>query len=64
MDRKPSTSTRQITIEDFELGKSRGKGMYGNVYTARLKTNGTLYALKKISKEIVRQNNMQAQLAL
>ena len=48
--RKTSRSGKYVTIEDFELGKSLGKGMYGYVYFAKLKTNGTVYALKKISK--------------
>ena len=49
---------RGISIADFELGKRLGKGMYGYVYFAKLKTNGTIYALKKISKQTVKENNM------
>jgi serine/threonine protein kinase len=62
--RKSPKGSKQISILDFDIGKSCGKGMYGNVYAARLRTNGTLYALKKISKEIVIKNKMESQLAL
>lgn len=34
------------------------------MFIARLKANGTLFALKKISKEQIKKNKMESQLAL
>ena len=58
---RPSPPT---TITDFYLGKVIGRGMFGKVFVARLKSNGAIFAIKQISKILVVKNRMEAQLAL
>lgn len=39
-------TTRSFTLDDFDIGRSLGKGRFGNVYMARERKNGYLVALK------------------
>lgn len=51
-----------MSIKDFDLKKKLGEGKFGIVYQAfHLETN-TLYAIKKISKEVIKSNLMVDQL--
>ncbi len=37
---------RWLTLADFEIGRPLGKGKFGNVYLARLRSNHFIVALK------------------
>ena len=39
-------SPRAFTLDDFDIGRSLGKGRFGNVYMARERKSGYLVALK------------------
>jgi aurora kinase len=41
-------------IDDFEIGKKLGKGNFGDVYLVRHTILGFIFALKIISKNVVR----------
>jgi serine/threonine protein kinase len=43
---KENISSTTFTINDFDIGKSLGKGRFGNVYMARERKSGYLVALK------------------
>lgn len=53
-----------MTISDFKIGKSKGEGKFGQVFAARHKQSGTLYALKMIPKEKIKESYMIDQLVL
>ena len=42
------------SIEDFEVGKKLGKGNFGDVYLVRHNLLGFIFALKIISKQVVK----------
>lgn len=56
----PSNSKMEtkITIRDFDVGKSKGEGKFGQVFVARHKLTSTLYALKKIPKQVIKDHHM------
>jgi len=41
------------TFKDFEMVMVLGRGAFGKVFLARLKTNNTFYAVKSIRKDIL-----------
>jgi serine/threonine protein kinase len=45
------------TLQDFEIGRALGKGMFGRVYLARERKSDYTIALKVLDKETIRQNN-------
>jgi serine/threonine protein kinase len=47
---KENASAMTFTIDDFDIGKSLGKGRFGNVYMARERKSGYLVALKVLSQ--------------
>lgn len=49
-------------LQSFEIGRSLGKGKFGNVYLAREKQSKFIVALKVLSKEQLKENNLQHQL--
>jgi serum/glucocorticoid-regulated kinase 3 len=51
------TEERGTTIDDFVLLKVVGKGSFGRVLLARLKTSDRLYAIKVLSKKAIKQRN-------
>lgn len=51
-------------MKDFEIGKSKGEGKFGQVFVARHKLTASLYALKKIPKDTIKQHMMEDQLVL
>lgn len=42
----PSSKTRRWQLSDFDIGKSLGKGKFGNVYLARERSTKYIIALK------------------
>jgi len=56
---------QKLKIEDFEIVNSKvlGKGSYGEVELAKHKSNGRLFALKKIDKNNIANLNVKTTLA-
>lgn len=50
------------TIQDFEIGRSLGKGRFGNVYLAREKQSKCVVALKILYKNQLIKHNLQQQI--
>ena len=48
--RKPQAN---VSLVDFELKVQLGRGTFGKVYLAEMKTTKTLYAIKVIRKDIL-----------
>ena len=62
IEEKSKKSTK-LTFEDFEIGKTLGEGKVGVVMMARHRKTGSLFALKKIPKEMIKSHLMVYQLA-
>lgn len=61
---KSEKAAATTTIDDFMMGKFLGEGRFGTVHQVIHKQTGSLFALKKISKETVKKMNMVNQLVL
>lgn len=48
-----------MTLADFIIKSKIGEGSFGKVFIVERKTDNTLYALKKVSKEKLVNNNMR-----
>lgn len=59
---REKVSTKQWTIEDFEIGPCLGKGKFGQVYLAREKQSKFIIALKVLYKAEVISTNTQGQI--
>ncbi|EFJ47736.1 serine/threonine protein kinase [Volvox carteri f. nagariensis] len=57
-----ASTSRQWTIDDFEIGKPLGKGKFGNVYLAREKQSKFIVALKVLFKIQLQHSNVEHQL--
>lgn len=44
---------KEVTLEDFELKTQLGRGTFGKVFLAELKSSGALYAIKVIRKDVL-----------
>jgi aurora kinase A len=53
---------RSWTLDDFEIGRPLGKGLFGNVYLARTKREKTVVALKVCYKKVLEQEQVTGQL--
>lgn len=51
-------NNKKVSIYDFELKKNLGEGKFGVVFQAFHKQTHALYALKKISKKVIKSNLM------
>jgi serine/threonine protein kinase len=49
---KPSPKS-DVQLEDFNILKVIDKGSFGKVFLVELKSNGKLYAMKRIRKDIL-----------
>lgn len=56
------SGSKKVSIYDFDLKKSLGEGKFGQVYQAFHKDSNSLYALKKISKKVIKSSMMVDQL--
>lgn len=52
----------KLTIADFDIGKSLGRGKFGNVYLAREKSSKFITALKVLFKANLEKNKVLHQL--
>ncbi|KAL1543449.1 Serine/threonine-protein kinase Aurora-3 [Salvia divinorum] len=57
-----TTSKRQWSLSDFDVGKPLGKGRFGRVYLAREIKSKYIVALKVIFKEQIEKHGLQHQL--
>lgn len=52
----------RLCVDDFDIGRSLGRGKYGNVYLARDKKNGYICALKVLFKSQLETGRVEHQL--
>lgn len=57
-----ASGEKKWTLEDFDIGKSLGRGKFGNVYLARDKKSGYICALKVMFKTQLAKANVEYQL--
>ena len=57
-----SAPRKRWTLTDFDIGKSLGKGKFGNVYLAREKKSKFICALKVMFKSQLAKANVEYQL--
>lgn len=46
----PGFGLERLSLDDFELGKCLGSGAFGEVFPAKHKKTGWLFAMKKVKK--------------
>lgn len=51
------SSSRTLTVEDFELVKTLGQGSFGRVLLVRCKGNGKFFAMKILWKKVIEERN-------
>lgn len=54
----------KIRIEHFTLLSMIGKGSYADVFIARKKDTGTIYAIKMLSKSKIEQRNQKTHVGI
>ncbi|KAK8792891.1 hypothetical protein WA158_005055 [Blastocystis sp. Blastoise] len=47
----PMVENKKLTVSDFELLKTIGKGSFGKVFQVRMRENGRIYAMKVLNKQ-------------
>lgn len=57
-DNKDTKPAEKVTLDDFEIIKTLGRGSYGKVTLAKNKHDNQIYALKSISKEVLQQYSL------
>lgn len=55
---KKSPQRKGISLSDFIIKSKIGEGSFGKVFIVQKKSDETLYALKKVSKEKLLNNNV------
>lgn len=50
---------REPNTKDFEIEKALGAGAYGKVYKCKHKINKKIYAVKQLSKKILKMRKME-----
>lgn len=56
--KKQTTADKPLSINQFRLGKKLGSGRFGNVYLAEEKSTRTIWALKVMNKQKIRDADM------
>jgi aurora kinase len=56
--KKQTTPDKPLSINQFRLGKKLGSGRFGNVYLAEEKSTRTIWALKVMNKQKIRDADM------
>ena len=51
--KREKSPAMKVRLEDFDILKILDKGSFGKVFLAELRTNGKLYAMKRIRKDIL-----------
>ena len=51
--RSTKSKVKEITFDDFNMLLVLGRGAFGKVYLAELKSTGEIYAIKSIRKDIL-----------
>jgi serine/threonine protein kinase len=59
-----SASIPGLKIEDFQVAKQIGSGRFGKVFLVRHRQTRTIYALKKMSKKMIKGLKMEHQVIL
>ena len=62
--RELSAITKASVIDEFEMGRKLGQGKFGSVHCARHVGTGGVFAVKKISKSLIKSHMMVDQLGL
>lgn len=57
-----SRSIKHWTLEDFEIGKTLGRGNFGSVFLAKEKASGFIVALKVMYKRQLKAIGIEKQL--
>ncbi|ORX84002.1 aurora-related kinase 1 [Basidiobolus meristosporus CBS 931.73] len=52
---------RQFTLHDFHIAKTLGRGKFGRVYLAKLKSTGFIFALKALKKSEFVESQLEKQ---
>lgn len=54
----PHATSRKLSLNNFRLIHKRGEGKFGTIYLAQHIFTSTIYALKKISKQIIKSHKL------
>nr|XP_020480408.1 aurora kinase B-like [Monopterus albus] len=57
-----NSTSKKISIDDFDIGRPLGKGKFGNVYLARVKNLQAIVALKVLFKSQMEKEGVEHQL--
>ena len=52
---------KAVSLKDFDVGKCLGEGKFGNVYKVIHKATNSLYALKKVKKDQIKEHKLEKQ---
>ena len=53
MRSNPNYSSIEVSIEDFHIEKVIGRGSFGKVYLVKKKSDGNLFAMKTLKKDMI-----------
>ncbi|XP_036970682.1 aurora kinase B [Acanthopagrus latus] len=57
-----SSSSKKLSLDDFDIGRPLGKGKFGNVYLAKVKKVDAIVALKVLFKSQMEKESVEHQL--
>jgi len=53
----PNYSSKEISIDNFQIIKVIGRGSFGKVYLVRKKDDGSIFAMKTLKKDMIIRKN-------
>ena len=53
----PNYSSTEVSIEDFTIVRVIGRGSFGKVYLVKKKSDGKVYAMKTLKKDMILRKN-------